>query len=621
MKVWLRITALALMLALLCGCSPEMAAPTTAAAQTTRPSICPTQPVFVPETEEEELFTRLFDLNNRIDIQIRMSDGELQKMQQDYDRYSSFGSKSPIYRKADVVITIHSASGTEEYVIEEVGVRMKGNTSRTAFYSAQDGIYNAIHLKLSFQETFDEEEYYGADAKVWADEESREARKDRTFATLEKMDLRWNRCDDGSYLKEYYAYETYRAFGVLSPHVNLCSLNWSGVHMGVYTINEPIDKVFLEKYLPEEAQGGDLYKLGWADQGGASFTRETSIGIEDEDAGAFYAYDLKTNKKTSEHQALKELIHRLNDGEVTEAEYASLVDVEYFLRYAAVSYMLGNPDDLRNNYNNCYIYFRADTGQVLVIPYDYDRCLGVTTHWNPTHTGVTDDNPFTNELLAVDRNDGGADRRQQNPLFIYSVSMGGYYVREFAGVLAQVAASEWFGTEKFNTLYAVAEAHYKADATPDSRLRNTRGLKMAFDLERTSDFASNGNISYREYVAAKQATLAHYLSRVEEFASMQPQQRPVYYIRGDFTGWQNDDRYAMTVTDGICAYRLTATERVKLKVYNTVENTWFGTECIPEDCTVPFETDHHTNIILQPGTYEIRFDPETDVIQLTRLDS
>ena len=312
MKKYIPIAALVLALILLAGCGP--------AALPTEPVELNTAPDLAAVTEEQQLYLRLFDLENKVEIHIQMSDEELAKMQADYEHYSSFGSKSPIYRKADVTVTIHSAAGTERYEIEEVGVRMKGNTSRTAFYSEDGGIYNAIHLKLDFQETFDDEDYYGADAKVWTDEESRQARKDRTFATLEKLDLRWNRCDDGSYLKEYYAYAAYRAFDVLSPHVNLASLDWSGVHMGVYTVNEPVDKIFLEKYLPEEAAQGDLYKLGWGMGGGASFTTTDSIGVEDEDKGLFYAFDLKTNKKKSDHSALIGLINALNDGDVSAAE-------------------------------------------------------------------------------------------------------------------------------------------------------------------------------------------------------------------------------------------------------------------------------------------------------------
>lgn len=600
MKGYLRWMAAILAVVLLWGCGAQGS---TGDGSTNIP---------VSGNNTDALFEALFDPNNKITVKIDMTDTELAEMQADYERYASMGSKSPIYRMADVTITI----GDTAYFIEEVGVRMKGNTSRTDFYSTEDGIYNAIHLKLSFQETFDDEAYYGSDAKTWT-EAARKARKNRTFATLEKLELRWNRCDDGSYLKEAYAYEIYRDFGVLAPHVNLASLDWSGVHMGVYTINEPVDDVFLEKNLPASALGGDLYKCGWAGWQNASFTSEESIGVEDPDTGKFYAYDLKTNKKTSDHAALTGLIRALNDGDVSEAEFASLVDADAFLKFAAVSYLLGNPDDLRNNYNNTYIYFRPDTGKMLLIPYDYDRCLGVTAHWNPTHTGVTDDDPFTDELQSADRNDPGADRRQKSPLFLYSICTGGFYVERFAAVLQTVAESKWFQMETFAARYETAAKLYAADATPDSRLRNTQGLYMAFDLERTSDFSANGNISFREYVNAKLETLEDCLNNLDGYK--EPVQRPLYYIRADFTDWQNDADYAMVSDEGCYTICIKADKQVRLKVYNDQTGRWYGAECVPEDCPVAFDTDSHTNIVLEPGSYRITFHPETEIITLEQI--
>ncbi len=109
---------------------------------------------------EEKIYDQLFDMNNFISVKIHISEKELEKIQKDYDKYREKGSKSPIYRKADkVTITI----GDQVYEIEDVGVRMKGNTSRTDFYSKEEGVYNIINLKLSFNETFDEVAYYGED--------------------------------------------------------------------------------------------------------------------------------------------------------------------------------------------------------------------------------------------------------------------------------------------------------------------------------------------------------------------------------------------------------------------------------------------------------------------------
>ncbi len=567
----------------------------------------PTEPV---TDDEEALFGLLFDIENKIDLQLDMTPGELAKMQADYDRYDRNGTKSPIYRKGDLHITITTPDGARHtYTIEEVGVRMKGNTSRTDFYDPQNGIYNIIHLKISFQETFDDPAYYGSEAKVW-DAQTRKERKNRTFATLEKMDLRWNRCDDSTYLKEYFAYATYRQYGVLAPHTNLATLNWAGNHMGVFSINEPIDKVFLEKNLPQEALGGDLYKIGWAGNHNGNFTSFQSVGIENEDEGKFYAYDLKTNKKTSAHESLKKLILELNDGSVTKEDFAGLVDLESFLPYCAVSYLLGNPDDLRNNYNNCYLYFRADNGKAIIIPYDYDRCLGVTTHWNPTGHGLTADDPFGTTVLAT--ND-----EQRSPLFRYSVIKGGHYVREYAQLLKEIAKGHWFTYDNFRRLYNIAERHYAEDARLGKEFHNAGHLYLSFDLEKTSDFSSQGNISFREYLDAKIRNMTKFLEKTDENADAKPPAAPTgWYIRADYTDWNISNDHILTQQNGLWVYEVTLQWTSKLKIFNDILGQWYGTECISEDCAVAYETDHHSNIILPGGSYRISIDPETNIITI-----
>ena len=561
-------------------------------------------------TPQDPVFEMLFDIKNKISLQLDMTDAELAKMQADYDRYDAQGSKSPVYRMANLTVTVTTPAGqTHTYFIPEVGVRMKGNTSRTAFYNKNEGIYNIIHLKISFQETFDDPELYGSDVKTW-EKDARKERKNRTFATLEKLDLRWNRCDDSTYLKEYFAYETYRKNGVLAPHTNLTSFDWAGIHMGVFTINEPIDKVFLEKYLPAEALGGDLYKIGWAGSSNGSFTNLSSIGVEDELNKKFYAYDLKTNKKTSTHEALTKLIKTLNTSIVTKESFAKLVDLDTFLPYCAVSYLLGNPDDLRNNYNNSYVYFRADNGKAVIIPYDFDRCLGVTTHWNPTGDGVTSDDPFGKTLLAT-------GDQQRNPLILYSVASGGYYVTEYAAILRTIAESDWFTYDTFASLYATVAANYSSLAKPSKEFHNTGGMRLSFSLDRTSSFSSNGNISFREYLDAKLKTLNKYLQKLDENASGKP---PVastgWYVRADYTDWAINDQHTLTEENGLWVYTISKSREFRMKIYNSVLDEWYGSECVAEDSPVSCGTDGHTNIILPAGSYRITFDPENEIITI-----
>lgn len=564
---------------------------------------------------QTQLYLQLFDRNNKIEIDLDMDETQLLYMQQDYDRYRDMGSKSPIYRKGDLKISITTKEGTTHYRVKDVGVRMKGNTSRTDFYSPEEGIYKYIHLRLDFQETFDNPDYYGSQAQDWESQELLQARKDRTFATLEKLELRWNKCYDATYLRETYAYELYRSQGVLAPHTNLSAFTWNDKGMGVYTIVEPVDKIFLSKYLPQEDQGGDLYKCGWT-WSGANFTNLQSVGIENEDNSEFYCYDLKTNKKTSQHESLTQLINGLTSGSITKEQYAQLVDVDYFLNYAAVSYFLGNPDDLRNNYNNCYLYFLQSTGKAIIIPYDYDRCLGVTKSYNPSGHGMTQENPFSDMAEGMVN---GAEP-QQNPLFLHSVVKGGFYVEEYAQVLEQVSKNTLLSPDTFGSWYHTAAHLYGKDVTPERTLYNAEGRDFSFDLDRTGRAdSSDDNLSFKDYITAKMASWKGYMEKLEEYISYE---RPIparYFIRGDFNDWSNRDEYAMTPSEEHMVFILQFNHDFSFKVYDDLTQSWYGAECLPEDTDLDFRTNDHGNIILRPGTYEVTFHPETLEIIVTTI--
>ena len=563
---------------------------------------------------EEQLYVQLFDPNNKIEIDLDMPDAELQKMQDDYDRYREIGSKSPIYRKANVRISITNAEGTTVYRIPEVGVRMKGNTSRTDFYNAQDGIYNFIHLRLDFQETFEDETYYGSDRNIWENEKLLKQRKDRTFATLEKLELRWNKNNDRTYLREDYAYEVFRSEGLLAPNCNLSVFTWNGAGMGIYVLEEPVDKVFIQRNLPQEDWDGDLYKCGWTWQP-VTFTSQKSIGIENEDNGEFYTYDLKTNKKTSQHESLKKLLSGLNSGAVTKESFGDLVDVDYFLRYAAVSYFLGNPDDLRNNYNNCYLYFLKSTGKAIIIPYDYDRCLGVTVEYNPSGHAMTEENPFSDRAEGMRDGPG----KQENPLFLYSVVKGGFYVKEFADVLEQVSANELLKPDSFATRYHTAAALYGQDVTPERSLQNANGEDYSFDINHTDSASGGSNMSFKDYITAKMNAYRRHMGKLDEYTEYVRPVEATFFIRGDFNDWSNRDEYGMEPVDGMQTYILTMNRKFSFKVYDNINQEWYGTEFFPEDLDLEFETNGHDNVILNPGTYEVIFDPENLILYVTAL--
>lgn len=454
---------------------------------------------------QEKIFDQLFDINNYIEVNIDISDEELKQIQKDYEKYSQMGSKSPIYRQADMEITIKTEADEYTYFIEDAGIRMKGNTSRTDFYDDEYGQYNLVHFKIDFQETFDDEEYYKDPVNWSKDEEGREARKDRTFAGLEGMELRWNREDDSTYIREYAAYEMYREQGLLAQHTNLASTNVGGEHQGVFLMYEPIDKVFIEKYVAEEDQGGDLYKAAWTFRG-ADLNKDASVGIEDEDRVEFYNYDLKTNKKTSDGEAMKNLIRKLGVKNIEKDDIADLVDMEYFVKYEAVSYFIGDPDDARNNYNNHYVYFLESSGKAIFIPCDLDRCFGLTKGWNPSGDGMVSVSPYSKRAI------GANGEQQQNPLYLKTVCRDGYYIEEYTEALKEVFGSKYLKLKNFEEIYNIAKGNYSGKTTPSKLYYNAENHDFSFSFERNDGLNSGeGNASLEEYLVSKKEYFLQYL--------------------------------------------------------------------------------------------------------------
>ncbi len=427
---------------------------------------------------EESIYQQLFDLNNKIKVELDVSGETMERLQKDYEAYEKKGSKSPIYREANLKITITTEKDSITYAIDNVGIRMKGNTSRTDFYSKKEGQYNLIHFKIDFGE--------------------------RTFATLEKLELRWNKNDDSTYIREYYAYEMYRDFGVLAPHINLAVMEVAGEHQGVFTICEPVDDIFIDKYVAKVDQGGDLYKCNWAGIG-ANLTTQCSVGVENEETGEFYNYDLKTNKTESKHTKMKNLIAVLNRKGVTKEDIAKVVDMENFLAFEAVTYFTGNPDDIRNDYNNYYIYFLKSSGKAIFIPYDVDRVFGLTKDWNPTGDAMTSVDPFSQKAESM----GIA---QENPLYIHTVNRDGYYTEEFKKVLKTVADSYWLTKEHFAGFYENAFALYAEDTKPDKTYHNAKNHSFNFNIKESAGLGSTkGNASFEAYIEAKLAVFRKYV--------------------------------------------------------------------------------------------------------------
>jgi spore coat protein CotH len=322
-----------------------------------------------------------------------------------YTKYYDF------YFPADLTVSLN---GTD-YVYKDVGVREKGNNTRTNF-CASDGTFedstHTSHLKVCLDATFETEQAttYTRLKTFYANypfSTSVSERKDRTLFGMGKIDLKYfarNTSLDlsssfrydgvGCYGQEIYCYDAFRKEGVIAPHANSASLTLQTDNDSVtsnYEVIETIDKKMLKRYYSKEDSQGDLYKCTWTRNVSNSASLQTSslsspgsgdIGIENNVSGYHPTYDLKTNDSAgassdfSKMTGLINLVNKAANGSASQSDLEGGLDVNEFLKFSAVSACLGNYDDFRYSYNNYYIYFVPSTGKAIYIPYDYDWSLG-----------------------------------------------------------------------------------------------------------------------------------------------------------------------------------------------------------------------------------------------------
>ena len=385
-------------------------------------------------------YSEFWDVNSVVEFRFDIDPVQLQNIS------DCGGTKNDWRNTLYFPITMHLILNDTHYMAYEVGMRLKGNTSRRAF--VEDGaITNSMPgFKLSFNETWTEPYYqsYGL-RKTWQNNEpDYEARQARRLFDMEKLDFKFNRPHDGTIISQPFAFQLFRAYSDIATQSSMAALSinngTTSVNMGLYVTNEAIDKTLIRRHFSKPESQGDLYKCLWPTDflienvwgrrtiyadGPNILPDPTMIGIEDDLTDYHPTYDLKTNKKTSDHHALVNMIATLNlsqhlAGTALMDALEAVIDIDSFLKFAALSYLTGNPDDLRHNVNNLYLYFHPVTEKAYFIPYDYDWSLGVA--WSEgLGLALGNLNPHYYISHVATSPPDWQPQWQQNPLYWYTI--------------------------------------------------------------------------------------------------------------------------------------------------------------------------------------------------------
>lgn len=323
-----------------------------------------------PDSVVSSNASRLFGLDRVIDVELRITAEEWQKLQPpegtqlddaaigrafgdligDAIRGGNFRSEKSTrpglagylgvdhqYGRADVTI--------DGETIQGVGLRYKGN-----------GTFVVGHKTGKYSFKIDFNEY----------------REAASFRGLRKINLN-NQVTDPSMMREALSYELFREAGIACSRVNFARvyLTVSGAKQreskGLYTIVEQVDKRFLKDRFGES--NGLLLKP-------STFGVFRYLG---EDWAEYeVAYIPKTTPTEAQQQrliAFAKLLQQADDAEF-EATLEDYLDVDQFLRFLAMNVLLSNLDSFLGGAQNYYVYLDTKTNRLRFLPWDMDISFG-----------------------------------------------------------------------------------------------------------------------------------------------------------------------------------------------------------------------------------------------------
>lgn len=397
---------------------------------------------------EDPNYDRLFFRESKKTLTIEVTRSNYESLNRSMEAYyREFG----LYKDDEYIpsnVTYQDDLGV--IAMEDVAFRTRGNLSRRPLFNERGEVI-PNHFKLKFNRSFENI-----------------SRTPYLFG-LEELDLKYNRNYDSTYLNELGSLQLYEAFEVHAQKATLVhvylKLDDTLIPMGVMTAFEPVDEWFIARRFEGADANGDLYKVLWQQSGPSTLAslHEGSYGIKDVGTNFRPGYDLKTNKNTSTHLALRSLVEALNHPDTLFVEEAieTYFDLDYLSRYFAVSFALGNPDDFRSMGNNYYLYYAPLEKKYYIIPYDLDHSLGQGWGGEPVFQDQLIDTTLYHRWELLEYLSGS---EREHPLMEHLFKMD-IFRDKYEAMLSDIVNSESFSFQFFYQQILRFEAYYEKEVS------------------------------------------------------------------------------------------------------------------------------------------------------------
>jgi spore coat protein CotH len=174
-----------------------------------------------------------------------------------------------------------------------------------------------------------------------------------------------------SMIRERVAFALYRRLGIPAPREVHANLYVNGDYAGVYVIVEPVDTVFLQRWLSENS--GALYEYHWLTPYFATFLGENL----DLYVPLFEPRTQQTRSTFDLYDPIRELFRTINTASADSFRDAvgARLDFESTLRLIAAEAFMAEWDGILGyaGLNNFYLYRPATSGPARILPWDADH--------------------------------------------------------------------------------------------------------------------------------------------------------------------------------------------------------------------------------------------------------
>ena len=236
--------------------------------------------------------------------------------------------------------------GTYRDTLENVGFRLRGNTSREAKKKS---------FKISFNTYVPGRKYQG----------------------VKKLNLNGEH-NDPTMVREKLFYDLWKKAGFAERRTSFMKVFINMNYYGLYTCLEEMDKDWLTRVFNKN--GGNLYKCTYpADLVYHGPGQQVYKNLENSTVTGGRVYELETNQGEDDYSNLVVLISNLNMS--PNAQFASsitkILNVDIFLKALAMDVATGNWDDYGYNKNNYFLYDNPSDSLFYYVAYDTDNTFGI----------------------------------------------------------------------------------------------------------------------------------------------------------------------------------------------------------------------------------------------------